>query len=99
MSETKADTYKRLMNAVMGKAEYALYDACAELELKADILYHSRGRSSTLETRLINARALLVKAKEAMAESAHQMRNEYPHTFEREIGMCEEAITDIEEVL
>lgn len=48
---------------------------------------------------IVILRALLTKAKEALAEAAHQMRNEYPHTFEREIGLCEEVMTDIEEVL
>jgi len=52
-----------------------------------------------LAERCAEAENTLRKAKEALAEAAHQMRNEYPHTFEREIGLCEEVITDIEEAL
>lgn len=52
-----------------------------------------------LADRCAKAENALNKAKDVLAEAAHQMRNEYPHTFEREIGMCEEMITDIEEVI
>jgi len=47
---------------------------------------------------LVEIKKVLATAKDALEEAENAMINEYPHTFEREIGLCGNAIFDIENI-